>query len=146
MIAILSEKNETDFESVHVKDIDGNHIGDNAENSNRLRCSYGKELEERIHELQRENRDFVVIHNHPNNTPPSPKDFYDAFQKGYKFGIIAGHDGSIYKYYPPKHGLSGKDIDKIIFNINTLLAIDLDKEQAFLFVLNRFNCCFKRII
>lgn len=41
---------------------------------------------------------IIAIHNHPNSSVPSLDDIYNAYKKKYKYGIIACHNGYIYKY------------------------------------------------
>lgn len=40
----------------------------------------------------------IGIHNHPSSSVPSIQDIYAARDRKYKYGIVAGHDGTIYKY------------------------------------------------
>ena len=40
----------------------------------------------------------IAIHNHPNSSVPSLDDINSAWKKKYKYGIIACHNGSIFKY------------------------------------------------
>lgn len=40
----------------------------------------------------------IAIHNHPNSSVPSLDDINNAWKKKYKYGIIACHNGNIYKY------------------------------------------------
>lgn len=41
---------------------------------------------------------IIAIHNHPNSSVPSLDDIISAYKKKYKYGIIACHNGNIYKY------------------------------------------------
>ena len=41
---------------------------------------------------------LISIHNHGTNIPPSGADFGSAGEKKYKFGIVACHNGTVYKY------------------------------------------------
>ena len=41
---------------------------------------------------------LVSLHNHGTNVPPSGADFGSAGEKKYAFGIVACHDGTVYKY------------------------------------------------
>ncbi len=41
---------------------------------------------------------IIAIHNHPTSSVPSLADLTSAKEKRYKYGIVVGHDGSIYKY------------------------------------------------
>lgn len=40
----------------------------------------------------------IAIHNHPNSSVPSLDDINSAWKKKYKYGIIACHNGNIFKY------------------------------------------------
>lgn len=40
----------------------------------------------------------IPIHNHPNSSVPSLDDINSAWKKKYKYGIIACHNGNIFKY------------------------------------------------
>lgn len=40
----------------------------------------------------------IGIHNHPGNTAPSPQDIKAMVDKKYKYGLVVGHNGSIFKY------------------------------------------------
>lgn len=41
---------------------------------------------------------IIAIHNHPNSSVPSLDDIISAYKKKYKYGIIACHNGNIFKY------------------------------------------------
>lgn len=40
----------------------------------------------------------ISLHNHPNSTVPSLDDLYSCYKKKYKYGLIACHNGTIFKY------------------------------------------------
>lgn len=40
----------------------------------------------------------IAVHNHPNSSVPSLDDINNAWKKKYKYGIIACHNGNLYKY------------------------------------------------
>ncbi|MDJ1650957.1 MULTISPECIES: hypothetical protein [Gordonibacter] len=42
--------------------------------------------------------DLVTIHNHPENMPPSSADFRLCLVRSVRYGIIAGHNGSVVRY------------------------------------------------
>lgn len=41
---------------------------------------------------------IIGIHNHPNSTAPSIDDIRAAVSRKYKYGLVAGHNGTIFKY------------------------------------------------
>ncbi|MEZ3491567.1 MAG: hypothetical protein K1W38_04490 [Lachnospiraceae bacterium] len=53
---------------------------------------------------------IIAIHNHPGSSVPSLSDIIVAQERKYKYGIVACHDGSIYKY-----GVSG-EVNKAVTN------------------------------
>ena len=42
---------------------------------------------------------IIAIHNHPGSSTPSFSDVMACIERKYKYGLIACHDGRIYKYY-----------------------------------------------
>jgi SPP1 gp7 family putative phage head morphogenesis protein len=65
----------------------------------------------------KDNEKIVAIHNHPNSMPPSDKDINACLQNNYKFGIVIGHDGSIYTY-------NTKNMKKPIDERDYIIAIE----------------------
>ena len=58
---------------------------------------------------------IIAIHNHPGSSVPSLADLMACVKRGYYFGLIACHNGKIYKY----------SIDKNRFNpVNARFALD----------------------
>ena len=41
---------------------------------------------------------IIAIHNHPGSSTPSFSDIMACMERKYKYGLIACHDGRIYKY------------------------------------------------
>lgn len=63
---------------------------------------------------------IIAIHNHPNSSAPSLDDINSAWRKKYKYGIIACHNGNIYKY--EILGEYNKDIvDSLLDTVNKLI-------------------------
>ena len=56
-------------------------------------------------------RSVVAIHNHPRSIMPSPSDIMKAMERNYKYGLVVGHNGTIYKYaYTGQNPAKGVDI------------------------------------
>lgn len=62
---------------------------------------------------------IIAIHNHPGSSVPSLADLMVCLKREYKFGLVACHDGKIYKY----------SVDKSRFN-PVILDAALDKLQV----------------
>lgn len=41
---------------------------------------------------------IIGIHNHPNSTVPSIDDIHVAVDRKYKYGVVVGHNGTVFKY------------------------------------------------
>ena len=41
---------------------------------------------------------IISLHNHPNSTVPSLDDLNSSYKKKYKYGVIACHNGNVFKY------------------------------------------------
>lgn len=77
-----------------------------------LCCITDSKVEERIlytkhvKRIIKKNKGLLTIHSHPSSLPPSIEDFNSAYFNKYCFGIVCGHNGSVYIYssdeYIPK--------------------------------------------
>lgn len=55
-----------------------------------------KKMEKMIKKAETET--IIAIHNHPNSTLPSASDLRVAYDRKYKYGLIACHNGDVFKY------------------------------------------------
>ncbi|MBP0958191.1 MAG: hypothetical protein J5997_12605 [Oscillospiraceae bacterium] len=53
---------------------------------------------DKIRNTIRANTRIITLHTHPSSMPPSIDDFNSCFKNGYEIGIIACHDGRVFKY------------------------------------------------
>lgn len=67
----------------------------------------------KIWSIVKSNSNLVALHTHPSSMPPSIADFNACFKNGYKFGVVACHDGKVY-LYSSKQEVSEKLYDLII--------------------------------
>lgn len=64
---------------------------------------------------------IAVLHNHSGSTVPSPADIASLVNRKNAYGVIIGHDGSIYKYTcrdynPPLYGAAVAKLDETGYN------------------------------
>lgn len=65
---------------------------------------------------------IIAIHNHPGSSVPSLADLMTCVKRGYNFGLVACHDGKVYKYW----------VDKNKFNsVNAGFALDRMEMQGY---------------
>lgn len=69
---------------------------------------------------------IIAIHNHPGSTAPSFPDIMAAKQRGYKYDIVACHNGDIYKY-----SIVGElNFHEVRMQLDNLQRVEYDKEKA----------------
>lgn len=65
---------------------------------------------------------IIAIHNHPGSSVPSLADLMTCVKRGYNFGLVACHDGKVFKYW----------VDKNKFNsVNAGFALDRMETQGY---------------
>lgn len=69
---------------------------------------------------------IIAIHNHPGSTSPSLPDILAAKQRGYKYGIVACHNGDIYKYSI----VGDLNFLEVRMQLDNLQRVEYDKEKA----------------
>lgn len=68
-----------------------------------------------------DDRSFILFHNHPMSSPPSIVDLNSLFQHPkISFGIVVGHDGTIYKYTAPNQEIPSNALDIAIFHYENM--------------------------
>lgn len=101
--------------------------------------SYTKEFEAALAESRNNGIPIIGLHNHPQGTPPSPDDFRKAFENGYEFGIVIGHNGQLYRYEAPKKGLSRDETAAMSRDIGMFVHGGMDIDRAFRTVYDSFE-------
>ena len=84
-----------------------------------------------------QDRSIVAIHNHPNSSVPSISDIMVAKERGYKYGLIACHNGNIFKYTTEENinciiaDAALERINNMLYNKNTIMDFDKEMKKAF---------------
>lgn len=74
---------------------------------------------ETMKQLVKDNPYLIIsVHNHPDSFLPSATDIKSCFEHKYKYGLVLGHNGSIYQYTTPFERISEKiyDMEQVIFD------------------------------
>lgn len=69
---------------------------------------------------------IIGIHNHPNSTAPSIEDIIAMHRRQYKFGVVACHNGTLFKYSEN----NGEDLTRNLFKID--LALDILQKNLYI--------------
>ena len=62
---------------------------------------------------------IIGIHNHPKSSAPNVPDFNAAYARGYKYGVVVGHNGVIFKY-SVKNSISEEQAVLVIYTLARL--------------------------
>ncbi len=100
---------------------------------------YTEEFIAKLAECAEHGIPVVSIHNHPQGTPPSPDDFRKAFENGYSFGIVSGHNGQLYRYETPTTALTKEITSAMDRDIGIFTAGGTDIDRAFAMVYNAYG-------
>lgn len=68
-------------------------------------------------------KNLIAIHTHPQSMPPSAADFNSCLKNGYKIGIIACHDGKLFRYS------SGQEISETLYSLYIEEFVDAGKNE-----------------
>ena len=81
---------------------------------------------------------LVGLHNHPTNLPPNGSDLVAAGSRRYEFGVIATHDGKLYKYSAGDKPFLATTFDKTVDKYKGP-EYNLSTQDAFIKALNDFR-------
>ena len=78
---------------------------------------------------------LITLHSHPSSMPPSVSDFNSAYRNGYKFGVVACHNGKVFVYK------SEQEISERLYNLYIAENIDngLDEYTSQYLALNKIK-------
>ena len=91
---------------------------------------YTDEFINALQESKTNNIPIIAMHNHPQGTPPSSHDFRKAYENGYQYGVVCGHNGQIYVYSTPSTPISEEKADNLDFEIWQLTTGGVDVDRA----------------
>ena len=142
---ILAEKSGTENEVLVLLDADTGSLIYRKNNKSKNRVDYSKSLLQAIEKANKEGKNILAIHNHPNGLPPTADDCVSAALHGYSIGVVCGHNGEVYTYKPSGiiytenecakihnaislqlQGTPVEDIDKLWFEMLKLFNLDAD--------------------
>lgn len=97
---ILAEKSGTENEVLVLLDADDGTLIYRKNNKSKNSVEYSKSLLQAIEKANKEGKNILAIHNHPNGLPPTADDCVSAALHGYSLGVVCGHNGAVYTYKP----------------------------------------------
>lgn len=92
---MLKHRSGTLYEDMYWIDADSGKIVASALNEKSEKAvAYSKAVKQAISG----NKNLIAIHTHPHSMPPSVVDFNSAYLNGYRIGVVACHDGKVFRY------------------------------------------------
>lgn len=92
----LKHRNKSQNEDLILVNSKTGAIVRNTKSTEDTRVYVTEEMEEMLKNA--EPYSIINIHNHPASSPPSISDFRTIWNGKYKYGLIIGHNGTVYKY------------------------------------------------
>lgn len=94
--AILTHRSGSNFEDLsYIDSLTGKYLT-RSDYAIERQCMPSEAMKKMVSES--EQYTIISLHNHPNSTVPSLDDLNSSYKKKYKYGIIACHNGNIFKY------------------------------------------------
>lgn len=116
--AILTHRSGSDFEDLSFIDSITGKFLTRTDYSVERQCIPSKSMISMVKKAKPNT--IIAIHNHPNSSVPSLDDINSAWKKKYKYGIIACHNGNLYKYKILGE-YSGRSVNMILDRINKII-------------------------
>lgn len=135
--AMLIHQSGKYSEDLCIMTADGKQLVGLTTNSEDGLTKYTDKLKEEIKKHRRNT--LISIHNHATNIPPTGADFATAGYRGYKFGVVACHNGRVY-IYSTENALpfSATGYDKMVAKYQDV-PYNLDSEKAILKTMEIFS-------
>ena len=96
MVNIISQRSGTELESLVFINPETNEIKRSLESKLLRTVAPTKKMKQMLQ--QSKEHTIIAIHNHPGSSVPSWADIKVAADRKYKYGLIAAHDGTVFKY------------------------------------------------
>ena len=97
---MLSHRSGTKFEDLAFINVVNGKYAVNKDYDVESKANMNKQMKQLLEESEPET--IIAIHNHPGSSVPSLADLMTCVNRGYYFGLVACHDGKVYKYWVDK--------------------------------------------
>lgn len=113
-VRMLRHRSGTAFEDLYVYDLEtGERIGSVVDSALPKQAIPTDKLASAIEEHVKSGHRVAMLHNHPDSSMPSPSDLASLQATGASYGIIACHDGTIYRYSLVDTRYAGYNFDEL---------------------------------
>lgn len=130
-VATIKNCSGTEYENMYLINAkSGKIISKITDSKTKSGVIYTDEFINALQESKINNVPIVAMHNHPQGTPPSAHDFRKAYENGYQYGVVCGHNGQIYVYSTPSTPISEEKADNLDFDIWQFTNGGVDVDRA----------------
>lgn len=107
---ILKHRQGTEYEDLYLIDVrTGKTVAKNVNSPELLKVGKNKEMSDIL--SANDKKKYALVHNHPYSSPPSIADINSLFKnQKIKYGVIIGHNGTVYKYTAPNAEIAEEDL------------------------------------
>lgn len=107
----LRHRDHSDREDLYLIDVrTGQEVAKNIVSTERLKVPQTEHIKQLLE--RDDGKQYILFHNHPLSSPPSVADLNSLYKNPkIKFGVIVGHNGTVYKYTAPKDLLKEDDLE-----------------------------------
>ena len=121
-VRMLRHRSGTAFEDRYAYDLDtGKRIGSVVNSTVPKRVEPGGELSTAISESVKSGHGVAMLHNHPDSSMPSVSDLAALKATGATYGVIACHDGTVYRYELVDDRYDGYTRDELEYDLQRAL-------------------------
>lgn len=137
---MLLHRNGTLYEDMYIINAQTGYVLGKQTNSNYPQgVVYNENIKKALEYAKEYNISIIAIHNHPEGYPPSADDLNKALENNMVCGFAIGHNGQLYKYYPPSYNFSEQELNAIQNEIVINYQNGMDIDRAYQTVFEQFG-------
>ncbi len=139
-VATIKNCSGTEYENMYLINAENGKVISKITDSNiKKGIIYTDDFRKALHDSKTNGVPIIAMHNHPQGTPPSTDDFRKAYENGYQYGVVCGHNGQIYVYTAPTTPMSEETADNLAAEVQQLIFGGMDVDRACKIVYNDNN-------
>lgn len=143
---MLIHRNETAMEDLYAIDLSNGRVISSILNSKEeQRVVITSKFQDAMTKAKSKGKEIALIHNHPGSSMPSAGDIESFAKSGASMGIVACHDGTIYKYRKVKEHEPGYNIKQERINSVMMLWGNRPEGELFERIKERFGIEIERL-
>ena len=133
------------METLYAIDLnDGTEIGNRVGVEGYSGVERSEKFEAKLNAAESKGSQILLVHNHPEGSPPSITDINSLLRSERAAGIVVGHDGSVYYYTRPERVIPKVDF-AVAYDKHSRYTIDTAHEKALDELAKRYHFTWKKL-